>query len=117
MKILRLTLFSSLFLLLAGTAGCSAFRAMFSRDTVSRKEHKEDRPRRKTRDSAVRDPIRDMFKVRNRPSYMDEDNLTERERALLREERNSNDLSVQRKRFQSDYESEQKKRRDWVFSR
>jgi hypothetical protein len=48
---------------------------------------------------------------------MDEDNLTERQRALLREERNSNDLSVQRKRFQSDYESEQKKRRDWVFSR
>ena len=116
MKILRSVLLAGLFLLLAGTVGCRAFRAMFSRDSAPREERKEKRPRRKTGNSAVRDPIRDMFKIQDRPSYMN-DKLTDQERAMRRDERDSGDLSVQRKRFKGDYESEQKKRRDWVFSR
>ena len=116
MNVLKSALFASLFLLLAGTAGCSAFRAMFSRDPAPREERQEKRLRRKSGDPAVRDPIRDMFKIHDRPSYLN-DKLTDQERAMLRDERDSNDLSVQRKRFKGDYESEKKKRRDWVFSR
>ena len=58
----------------------------------------------------------DPAQIVSRPSYMN-DKLTDQERAMQRDERDSGDLSVQRKRFKGDYESERKKRRDWVFSR
>ena len=109
----------SLVLLLLSASGCQQFREFFSRDS----EHQEERtPRRRSSrreqdDSADRDPIRDMFKIKNKPAYMHDKYLTPQERAILQEQLHGNDPAAYKKSFRSTYKDEQKKRQDWVFSR
>ena len=118
----RTLFFFCLFLLLGFSSGCQQFRELFSRDSEYQEERSSLRsPRRSSRrsrdDDDDRDPIRDMFKVKNKPGYMHDKNLTPQERALLQEQLDSNDPAVYKKSFRSTSKEEQKKRHDWVFSR
>ena len=109
----------SLLLLLFSASGCQQFREFFSRDSESQEERAPRRrsSRRERDDSSDRDPIRDMFKIKNKPAYMHDKYLTPQERAILKEQLHGNDPAAYKKSFRSTYKDEQKKRQDWVFSR
>jgi hypothetical protein len=109
----------SLVLLLLSASGCQQFREFFSRDSEYQEERTPRRrsSRREQDDSADRDPIRDMFKIKNKPVYMHDKYLTPQERAILQEQLHGNDPAAYKKSFRSTYKDEQKKRQDWVFSR
>ena len=122
MKKTSVILFVLLSLLLF-CSGCSTFRKLFNsdhrrerrdrrREALLIKKPAKDRPPRDTRD-----PLMDMFKVKNKPEYMHDKDLTPQERALLKQEMNSADQDSMIRSIRSDYKSEQKKRHDWVFSR
>ncbi|MBR2911896.1 MAG: hypothetical protein IKC05_09815 [Lentisphaeria bacterium] len=116
----RFLLFFSLILLLFSSSGCQQFREFFSRDSEEQEERAPRRRssrRRNDEDSSDRDPIRDMFKIRNKPAYMYDKYLTPHERALLQEQLHGNDPAAYKKSFRSTYKEEQKKRQDWVFGR
>lgn len=116
MKKFCLLLFTAV-LLLAGN-GCAWFRSMFNEpERPSKRPPSEKRSRKRPAPGDDRDPIHDMFKVKNKPEYMHDKELTPRERELLKQEMNHNDPERAVRDFRSDYESEKKKRRDWVFSR
>ena len=106
-----------LFCLLFAT-GCNAFRHLFSRSPEAPSNYKKNAPARKRSNSSrSRDPIRDMFEIKNKPEYFHDKNLTPRERELLRQELHSNDPEVWRNNIDSSYKEQQKKRQDWVFGR
>ena len=108
----------SLLLLLFSASGCQQFREFFSRDSEYREERPSRRSSRRERDdSGDRDPIRDMFKIKNKPAYMHDKYLTPQERAILQEQLHGNAPAAYKKNFRSNYKDEQKKRQDWVFSR
>lgn len=117
----RFILFFFLILLLFSASGCQQFREFFSRDSGHQEERSpRRRSSRRSRDddnSNDRDPIRDMFKIKNKPAYMHDKYLTPQERALLQEQLDGNDPAAYKKSFRSTYKDEQKKRQDWVFSR
>ena len=115
MKRICLLLFAAL-LLLSGS-GCAWFRSMFNEPERPPKRASSAKPSRKRAAADDRDPIHDLFKVKNKPEYMHDKDLTPRERELLKQELNNNDPEQAVRNFRSDYKSEKQKRRDWVFGR
>ena len=117
MKKFCLLLFAAVVLLCSGN-GCAWFRGMFNEPERPSKRPPSGKLSRKRPDpGSDRDPVHDMFKVKNKPEYMHDKELTPRERELLKRELNTSDPEQAVRDFRSDYESEKKKRRDWVFSR
>ena len=116
MKKFCLLLFAAVVLLCSGN-GCAWFRSMFNEPERPSKRPSSERRSRQRTAADDRDPIHDMFKVKNKPEYMHDKELTPRERELLKQEMNHNDPERAVRAIRSDYESEKKKRRDWVFSR
>ena len=119
----RSTAFFCLIGLLVFSSGCQQFRDFFSRGSSDREERREERRERRTkrrerrRTDDDRDPVRDMFKIKDKPGYMHDKYLSPEERAILQDQLNSNDPSEYKKSFRSNYKDEQKKRQDWVFGR
>ncbi|MBQ9501309.1 MAG: hypothetical protein IJU70_04030 [Lentisphaeria bacterium] len=119
MKKSVLLLFAAAFLLLAAN-GCAWFRSVFNepehRDGPKQNSRKQTR-RNRPEPADDRDPIHDMFKVKNKPEYMHDKELTPRERELLKQEMNHNDPERAVRDIRADYKTEKQTRRDWVFSR
>lgn len=118
----RLCCFFLAAVLLLFSGGCAAFRSLFSRKTHERREQRREalmlkkRPEKPRREED-RDPVMDMFKIKNKPEYMHDKNLTPRERALLKQELDSGNSGALVREIRSGYKSDQKKRHDWVYSR
>ena len=117
MKKFCLLLFTSALLLLSGS-GCAWFRSMFNEpERPPKRASSEKRSRKRPAADDDRDPIHDLFKIKNKPEYMHDKDLSPRERELLKQELNNNDPERAVRDFRSDYKSEKQKRRDWVFGR
>jgi hypothetical protein len=120
MKKFCLLLFAAVLLLFAAN-GCAWFRSIFNepehRDGPKPGLRKQPRRQKRSVSDDDRDPIHDMFKVKNKPEYMHDKELTSRERELLKREITSNDPERAVRDIRADYKSEKQKRRDWVFSR
>ena len=115
MKKFYFLLFTSV-LLLSGS-GCAWFRSMFNEPERSPKRASSEKRSRKRPADDDRDPIHDLFKIKNKPEYMHDKDLSPRERELLKQELNTTDPERAVRDFRSDYKSEKQKRRDWVFGR
>ena len=117
MKKFPILLLAALVLLFSAN-GCAWFRSMFNEpERPSKRRPAEKSSRKRTASADDRDPIHDLFKVKNKPEYMHDKDLTPRERELLNRELNTTDPERAVRDFRSDYKSEKQKRRDWVFSR
>ena len=122
MKICRLVCFLFLTFVLLTGSGCAAFRALFSRKGHERREQRREalmikKSRSAERSTPDRDPVMDMFRIKNKPGYMHDKDLSSRERELLRREMDSSDSDALVRGIRSGYKTDQKKRHDWVFSR
>ena len=93
--------------------GCKVFRQAFSRPSGRRAENRSG----ESRPSASRDPVMDMFKIKNKPDYLQDKELSSYERALLKEQMHTGDSEALVKSIRSDYDAQRKRRHDWVFSR
>ena len=114
-------LFFAAVVLLFSANGCAWFRRTFNepehRGGPDPGPRKQARRQKRPAPDDDRDPIHDMFKVKNKPEYMHDKELTPGERELLRREMSSNDPERAVRDIRADYKSEKQKRRDWVFSR
>jgi hypothetical protein len=115
--IIKYLIFPMLLLGLFFTTGCNAFREFFSRSPEAPSNYKKSPARKRSSSSRSRDPIRDMFEIKDKPEYFHDKNLTPRERELLRQELHSNDPETWRDNIETSYKEQQKKRQEWVFGR
>ena len=103
------------FLLLAAVlllaCGCSTFRKMFA------PSEKSSRNAHSSREMSGRDPVKDMFRVKNKPEYMENSSLSTEEKALVRHELQNSNRDSDIRSIRQDYDRERKKRQEWVFGK
>ena len=104
---------SSLFL-----TGCSAFRAAFSESPEARKAKQERRAARKAEESRnhrFRDPMHDLFKVKNDSPVLPGAELSSYERQVIEARRRETSSDIEE--IKRDAERSRKARQEWVFGK
>ena len=114
---LKIVIFSvilpSLFL-----TGCSAFRAIFDESPEQHKA-KMERRAQKRKEEAVndrfRDPMHDLFKVKNDSPVLSGSELSSYERQVIEAQRRETSTDIQQ--IKRDAERSRKARQEWVFGK
>ena len=99
-------------------SGCSAFREMFD-ETPQQKEQriarKKERESMKEKDHRFRDPVHEMFKVKNDSPILPGSNLSPYERQVIAVHREMSRSDVEH--FRREGEKARKARQEWVFGK
>ena len=98
--------------------GCSAFRDAFDESPEAHRrkmERREKARREREKEHRFKDPMHDMFKVKNDAPILPESNLTPYERQVIDAHRKSNMDDIES--FKREAERARKARQEWVFGK
>ena len=104
---------SSLFL-----TGCSAFRAVFDESPEQRKAKMERRAQKRQEEvvnDRFRDPMHDLFKVKNDSPVLSGSDLSPYERQVIEAQRRETSTDIQQ--IKRDAERSRRERQEWVFGK
>lgn len=116
-------MFKLLILTVTGVAiavccGCSAFREAFDESPQAHRaklERRERARREKEKEHRFKDPLHDMFKVKNDAPILPEANLTPYERQIIDAHRKNNMDDIEA--IKREGERARKARQEWVFGK
>jgi hypothetical protein len=104
---------SSLFL-----TGCSAFRAIFDESPEQHRAKADRRAAKRERENnshRFRDPMHDLFKVKNDSPVLSGSDLSPYERRIIDAQRNESSTDIEQ--IKRDAERSRKARQEWVFGK